>query len=223
MAWKTSSIFSMTRGLRWSNLWMASRTNSSTSAAAASLLSLRNSISCEQCSGSVKTATFTSLVHSVGHPVFWCSLQTRGTAHHGDDVGCHVGEAHAAWVESAHQQLPVLISVFVFCDVVRLDHLLFQNDHQLRGGERKKTTTCVRFTALLLFSRQKVSVPTDLLHIARWNEVQRQLQSLLSDFKVRSAENTQDVHHKVLDKEKTSQEGRSNAGAVNWNNIIAFC
>lgn len=138
MAWKTSSIFSMTRGLRLSNLWMASRTNSSTSAAAASLLSLRNSISCEQCSGSVKTATFTSLVHSVGHPVVWCSLQTRRTAHHGDDVGCHVGEAHAARVESAHQQLPVLISVFVFCDIVRLDHLLFQNDHQLRGGEKEK-------------------------------------------------------------------------------------
>lgn len=155
MAWKTSSIFSMTRGLRLSNLWMASRTNSSTSAAAASLVSLRNSISCQHSSGSVKIATITSFLHSVGHPVFWYSLQTQWTAHHRDDVGCHVREAHAAWVESAHQQLPVLISVFVFCDVVRLDHLLFQNDHQLRGGERKKKTTCVRFTALLLFSRQQ--------------------------------------------------------------------
>lgn len=45
IAWKTSSIFSTIRGLRLSNRWIASRTNSSTSAAAASLLSLRNSIS----------------------------------------------------------------------------------------------------------------------------------------------------------------------------------
>lgn len=46
IAWKTSSIFSIMRGLRLSNLWIASRTNSSTSAAAASFVSLRNSISC---------------------------------------------------------------------------------------------------------------------------------------------------------------------------------
>lgn len=45
IAWKTSSIFSTIRGLRLSNRWIASRTNSKTSAAAASLLSLRNSIS----------------------------------------------------------------------------------------------------------------------------------------------------------------------------------
>lgn len=64
-------------------------------------------------------------------PAVWFSLWTRRTAHHWDDVCCHVGEAHAARVERAHQQLPVLVGVFVFCDVVCLDHLLFQNDHQL--------------------------------------------------------------------------------------------
>lgn len=48
------------------------------------------------------------------------------------DIGCHVGEAHAAGVERAHQQLSVLIGVFVFAHVVRLDHLFLQNNHQLR-------------------------------------------------------------------------------------------
>lgn len=42
---------------------------------------------------------------------------------------------------------------------------------------------------------------TDLFYIARRDKVQCQLQGLLSHFQVRSAENTQDVHHKVLDKE----------------------
>lgn len=95
----------------------------------------------------------------MGHPVVWCSLQTRRTAHHGDDVGCHVGEAHAARVESAHQQLPVLISVFVFCDVVRLDHLLFQNDHQLRGGEKEKKNNNVRqvYSTAPLFQAEGIS------------------------------------------------------------------
>lgn len=84
MEWKTSSIFSMTRGLRWSNLWMASRTNSSTSAAAASLVSLRNSISCKQRSGSVKLVSLCILVLSVnaadGSPREWRWLPCQGSA-----------------------------------------------------------------------------------------------------------------------------------------------
>lgn len=51
--------------------------------------------------------------------------------HHWNDIGRHVREAHAAGVESAHQQLPVLIGVFMFCYVVCLDHLFLQNNHQL--------------------------------------------------------------------------------------------
>lgn len=49
---------------------------------------------------------------------------------------------------------------------------------------------------------------TDLFYIARWNKVQWQLQGLLSDFQIRSAENAQDVHHKVLD-EKSSVTTKS--------------
>lgn len=67
-----------------------------------------------------------------------------------------------------------------------------------------------------IFLRHQVSVPgawrlkTDLLNIPRWNKVQRQLQSLLSDFKVRRTENPQDVHYKVLErKKKTSQAGKT--------------
>lgn len=124
MAWKTSSIFSMTSGLKLSNLWIASRTNSSTSAAAASLVSLRNSISCE----------------GFPHPRFsplHTSTQTSGheelDTYYGYDIGRHVREAHAAGVERAHQQLSVLIRVFVLAHVVRLDHLFLQDDHQLPG------------------------------------------------------------------------------------------
>lgn len=74
----------------------------------------------------------------------------RRTTHHGDDVGCHVREAHAARVESAHQQLPVLVCVFVFRDVVGLDHLLFQNDHQLKAVKRENIVRQV-FSAAPLF------------------------------------------------------------------------
>lgn len=113
----------MTRGLKLSNLWMASRTNSSTSAAAASLVSLRNSISCER----------------FQHPrllLVWVRAQKPASeerqTYHRYDIGCHVGEAHAAGVERANQQLPVLIGVFVFAHIVCLDHLFLQNDYQLR-------------------------------------------------------------------------------------------
>lgn len=54
-------------------------------------------------------------------------------AHHRYDIGCHVREAHTTRVESAHQQLPVLISVFMFRYVICLDHLFLQNNHQLEN------------------------------------------------------------------------------------------
>lgn len=48
MAGKTSSSLEMIRGFNCSNLWMASLTKTRTSAAASSLVSLRNSISCKE-------------------------------------------------------------------------------------------------------------------------------------------------------------------------------
>lgn len=80
-------------------------------------------------------------------------MQTSGSeeldTYYRYDVGRHVREAHAAGVERAHQQLSVLIRVFVFAHVVRLDYLLLQNDHQLRrrrasfnsGGSAPAETT----------------------------------------------------------------------------------
>ena len=52
-------------------------------------------------------------------------------AHHRNDIGSHIREAHAAGVEGAHQQLPVFISVLVLRYIVGFDDLLLQHDHQL--------------------------------------------------------------------------------------------